>query len=33
MHSYLRAVGFGNLKKESEAEEFLRCRCYRDFDL
>lgn len=31
MHSYLRAIGFSKLKKESEAEELLN-RIYRDYD-
>lgn len=31
MHSYLRAIGFGNLKKESEAEKILD-EVFRDYD-
>ena len=31
MHSYLRAVGFSNIKKESEVEELLQ-QVYKDFD-
>lgn len=31
MHSYLRAIGFSNLKKESEAEELLE-EIYHNFD-
>ncbi len=31
MHSYLRAVGFSNIKKESEVEELLK-QVYQNFD-
>ena len=31
MHSYLRAIGFGNIKKESEAERLLE-EVYKSFD-